>query len=99
MTIHKTGTREEWLAARFELLKAEKELTRRSDGLARRQEPPWVRIACGQVLQSYISSSLFHPFEAPAHRRIMHTQVRRDLVQPIAMLLVRLKDATIVALF
>jgi predicted dithiol-disulfide oxidoreductase (DUF899 family) len=42
---HKTGTREEWLAARLELLKAEKELTRRGDELARRrQELPWVRI-------------------------------------------------------
>ncbi len=45
MTEHKTGTREEWLAARLELLKAEKELTHRSDELARRrQELPWVRI-------------------------------------------------------
>jgi predicted dithiol-disulfide oxidoreductase (DUF899 family) len=45
MTDHKTGTREEWLAARLELLKEEKELTRRSDELARRrQELPWVRI-------------------------------------------------------
>src|SRR5260370_244892 len=45
MTKHKTGTREEWFAARLELLKAEKELTRRGDELAgRRQELPWVRI-------------------------------------------------------
>ena len=45
MTQHKTGTREEWLAARLELLQAEKELTRRSDEVAqRRQELPWVRI-------------------------------------------------------
>jgi predicted dithiol-disulfide oxidoreductase (DUF899 family) len=45
MTTHKTGTRDEWLAARLELLAAEKELTRRSDELARRrQELPWVRI-------------------------------------------------------
>ena len=45
MTKHKTGTREQWLAARLELLDAEKELTRRSDELARlRQELPWVRI-------------------------------------------------------
>src|SRR5579859_71576 len=45
MTNHKTGTREEWLAARLELLAAEKELTRRSDEMARwRQELPWVRI-------------------------------------------------------
>jgi predicted dithiol-disulfide oxidoreductase (DUF899 family) len=44
MTDHKTGTREEWLAARLELLDAEKELTRRGDELARRrQELPWVR--------------------------------------------------------
>ena len=45
MTDHKTGTREEWRAARLELLKAEKELIRRSDELAQqRQELPWVRI-------------------------------------------------------
>jgi len=45
MTTHKTGTREEWLAARLDLLEAEKELTRRSDELARRRQAlPWVRI-------------------------------------------------------
>jgi predicted dithiol-disulfide oxidoreductase (DUF899 family) len=45
MTEHATGTREEWLAARLELLEAEKEHTRRSDELARqRQALPWVRI-------------------------------------------------------
>jgi predicted dithiol-disulfide oxidoreductase (DUF899 family) len=45
MPAHKTGTRDEWLAARVELLKAEKELTRRSDEVAqRRQELPWVPI-------------------------------------------------------
>lgn len=45
MTTHKTGTREEWLAARLKLLEAEKELTRRTDEVARgRQELPWVRI-------------------------------------------------------
>jgi predicted dithiol-disulfide oxidoreductase (DUF899 family) len=45
MTTHKTGTRQEWLAARVELLKAEKELTKQSDELARqRQQLPWVRI-------------------------------------------------------
>ena len=36
MTKHMTGTRAEWLAARRGLLEAEKELTRRSDELARR---------------------------------------------------------------
>ena len=45
MIDHNTGTREEWLAARLELLDAEKELTRRSDELAQqRRELPWVRI-------------------------------------------------------
>jgi predicted dithiol-disulfide oxidoreductase (DUF899 family) len=45
MTTHITGTREEWLQARLELLAAEKELTRRSDELAqRRQQLPWVRV-------------------------------------------------------
>ena len=45
MAKHITGTREEWLAARLALLEAEKELTRRSDEVARRrQELPWVRI-------------------------------------------------------
>ena len=45
MTTHSTGTREAWLAARRELLEAEKDLTRRSDQLARqRQALPWVRI-------------------------------------------------------
>jgi predicted dithiol-disulfide oxidoreductase (DUF899 family) len=45
MTEHRTASREAWLAARLDLLKEEKELTRRSDALARkRQELPWVRI-------------------------------------------------------
>jgi predicted dithiol-disulfide oxidoreductase (DUF899 family) len=45
MAKHITGTRKEWLAARLELLEAEKDLTRRGDELARRrQELPWVRI-------------------------------------------------------
>jgi predicted dithiol-disulfide oxidoreductase (DUF899 family) len=45
MTEHKTGTREQWLAERLELLEVEKELTRRSDEVARRrQELPWVRV-------------------------------------------------------
>jgi predicted dithiol-disulfide oxidoreductase (DUF899 family) len=44
-TTHKTGTREEWLKARIDLLQAEKAHTHRSDELAqRRQELPWVRI-------------------------------------------------------
>src|SRR4030088_425663 len=42
---HPIVNREEWLAARLGLLKEEKELTRRSDELARRRQAlPWVRI-------------------------------------------------------
>ena len=42
---HKLGTRDEWLAARLELLDAEKEFTRRSDELAqRRRDLPWVPV-------------------------------------------------------
>ncbi|WP_315767215.1 MULTISPECIES: DUF899 domain-containing protein [unclassified Bradyrhizobium] len=45
MATHLTGTREDWLAARLELLQAEKELTRQSDALARRRQAlPWVRV-------------------------------------------------------
>jgi predicted dithiol-disulfide oxidoreductase (DUF899 family) len=42
---HNVGTREEWRAARLQLLEAEKALTRRSDELAQmRQQLPWVRV-------------------------------------------------------
>jgi len=45
MTDHKTGTREEWLAARLQLLESEKELTRHGDEVTRlRQELPWVPV-------------------------------------------------------
>ena len=45
MTDHKIGTREEWLAAREQLLAREKEHTRLGDELARqRRELPWVPV-------------------------------------------------------
>jgi len=45
MPNHKVGTREEWQAARDELLKEEKELTRRNEELAeKRRELPWVPV-------------------------------------------------------
>ena len=45
MTSHITAERDQWLAARRELLAAEKDLTRRSDEVARlRQQMPWARI-------------------------------------------------------
>ena len=45
MTHHKVGSRQEWQAARDELLAEEKELTRRNDELAKkRRELPWVPV-------------------------------------------------------
>jgi predicted dithiol-disulfide oxidoreductase (DUF899 family) len=45
ITEHRIGTPEEWQAERDELLKEEKELTRRGDELARkRRELPWVAV-------------------------------------------------------
>jgi predicted dithiol-disulfide oxidoreductase (DUF899 family) len=45
MTEHNIATREEWLAARKELLAREKEHTRLGDAVAReRRELPWVRV-------------------------------------------------------
>jgi predicted dithiol-disulfide oxidoreductase (DUF899 family) len=53
MTYHRTGTREEWLAARAELLEREKELTRMGDELARqRRELPWVPVEKEHTLQT-----------------------------------------------
>lgn len=44
MPEHRIGTEPEWRAERDELLKHEKELTRRSDELARKRlELPWVQ--------------------------------------------------------
>jgi predicted dithiol-disulfide oxidoreductase (DUF899 family) len=45
MADHTLGTRDDWLTARLELLEAEKELTQRSDELARRRRAlPWVPV-------------------------------------------------------
>src|SRR5919197_2813267 len=53
MTQHRTGTHQEWLAARRELLDAEKEHMRQSDQLARRrQELPWVPIEKEYVFET-----------------------------------------------
>ncbi len=45
MTTHTITTRDKWLEARLDLLAAEKDLTRRSDEVARlRRQLPWVRV-------------------------------------------------------
>ncbi len=51
--LHRTGTREEWLEARLELLAAEKELTRLGDDLTRRRRNlPWVPVDKGYVFDT-----------------------------------------------
>ena len=53
MTEHRIGTQEEWQAARDELLKEEKELTRRGDEVARkRRELPWVPVEKDYVFET-----------------------------------------------
>jgi len=53
MTDHRTGTPEEWLAERLQLLEAEKEHTRRGDELARmRRELPWVPVEKEYVFET-----------------------------------------------
>jgi predicted dithiol-disulfide oxidoreductase (DUF899 family) len=53
MTSHKTGTHEQWLAARNGLLAKEKELTRMSYELARqRRDLPWVPVEKKYTLQT-----------------------------------------------
>jgi hypothetical protein len=81
MTDHKAGTREEWLAARLELLAAEKEPTRRSDELARRrQELPWVRrtaAACCSTSSTAPTSERppLHPASTVAPQALLHALV------------------------
>jgi predicted dithiol-disulfide oxidoreductase (DUF899 family) len=53
MTQHKVGTRQEWLAARRELLELEKDHMRQGDELARRrQELPWVPVEKEYVFET-----------------------------------------------
>jgi len=53
MPEHRTGTGEEWEAARVELLKREKELSRLSDDLARRRQAlPWVPVEREYVFET-----------------------------------------------
>jgi predicted dithiol-disulfide oxidoreductase (DUF899 family) len=80
MTTHKTGTREQWLMARIDLLKAEKELTRRSDELARqRQELPWVQVNKGYRFETDEgSASLADLFRGHSQLLVYHFMFGQD---------------------
>jgi predicted dithiol-disulfide oxidoreductase (DUF899 family) len=74
MTDHRTGTHEEWLAARLELLAEEKELTRRSDELARkRRELPWVPVEDDYTFETEAGTkSLAELFDGRSQLLIYH---------------------------
>jgi predicted dithiol-disulfide oxidoreductase (DUF899 family) len=77
---HRVVSREEWLAARVGLLKEEKELTRRSDELARRrQELPWVRIDKGYRFEiDEGSASLADLFRGRSQLLVYHFMLGPD---------------------
>ncbi|HTZ60163.1 MAG TPA: DUF899 domain-containing protein [Acidobacteriaceae bacterium] len=79
-TMHRTGTREQWLAARLELLKAEKEHTRRSDELAeQRQQLPWVPINKGYRFETEQgSASLADLFRGRSQMLVYHLMFGPD---------------------
>ena len=80
-TAHSTGTREQWLAARLELLEAEKELTHRSDELARGGRTlPWVRVDKAYRFDTDEgSASLARPVPRPVAAAHLSLHVRARL--------------------
>jgi predicted dithiol-disulfide oxidoreductase (DUF899 family) len=74
MTEHRIGTQDEWQAARGELLKEEKELTRRGDEVARRRrELPWVPIETEYRFQTEAGpTSLADLFDGRSQLLIYH---------------------------
>lgn len=81
---HRIASREEWLSDRLELLKAEKELTRRSDELARqRQALPWVRIEKEYRFDTEEgSASLADLFEGRSQLLVYHLMFGPDYTAP-----------------
>jgi predicted dithiol-disulfide oxidoreductase (DUF899 family) len=74
MTEHRIGTQEEWQAARDELLKEEKELTRRGDELAgKRRDLPWVPVEQGYEFETKDGSkALADLFDGRSQLMIYH---------------------------
>jgi predicted dithiol-disulfide oxidoreductase (DUF899 family) len=74
MPEHKIGTQDEFAAARAELLAEEKELTRRSDELARkRRELPWVPVTEGYTFETEAGTkSLADLFDGRSQLLIYH---------------------------
>src|ERR1700690_1187347 len=74
MTEHRIGTQAQWKAERDELLKAEKDLTRRGDELARkRRELPWVPVETEYTFQTAGGSkSLAELFDGRSQLVVYH---------------------------
>jgi predicted dithiol-disulfide oxidoreductase (DUF899 family) len=74
MTEHRIGTREEWQAERDELLKDEKEVTRRRDELAKkRRELPWVPVEKEYTFQTADGpKTLADLFDGRSHLVVYH---------------------------
>jgi predicted dithiol-disulfide oxidoreductase (DUF899 family) len=74
VTDHRTGTQEEWQAARDALLAEEKELTRRSDALAqKRRELPWVPVEKDYTFETVAGTkSLAELFDGRSQLLVYH---------------------------
>ena len=74
MTDHRTGTREQWLAARRDLLEAEKEYSRQGDELARRRQAlPWIPVQKDYRLETDSGSiSLSQLFQGRSQLLVYH---------------------------
>jgi predicted dithiol-disulfide oxidoreductase (DUF899 family) len=74
MTSHPTASRAQWLAARLELLDAEKKLTRRSDDVARRRRQlPWVAVEKGYRFETEAgAASLADLFDGRSQLLVYH---------------------------
>jgi len=83
---HPTATREEWLKARVDLLKAEKELTHKSDEVARqRQALPWVRVDKDYVFEtSQGEETLADLFRGRSQLLVYHLMFGPDYTAPCA---------------
>ena len=79
MATHVVGTEEEWLAARRELLVAEKEHMRQGDELARRRRDlPWVPVAKEYSFETDEGTkSLAELFDGRSQLLVYHTTSTR----------------------
>jgi predicted dithiol-disulfide oxidoreductase (DUF899 family) len=83
---HRTGTREEWLAERLDLLEAEKELTRKADELTRhRMDLPWVKISKDYRFDTCSGQkSLAELFHGRSQLLVYHLMFGPDYTAPCA---------------